>query len=164
MFIRSLTHGFNGLGKDNCNKRRKTFMFWDFVCFILKVWRFLSAIRWWVNSHIPDFCAKLYITNDNSKIYVICRSNWALHTALTIILLSSNLTESAMKLTVWASVGGNTFGRRPLQLLHMSLKVNEISDNSTVCSRAYLSKNKEDIKGTHHWLIFEENIDDKWIP
>ena len=39
IFILDKTPGFNGLGKDNCNMRRDTFMFWDLVHLILEVWQ-----------------------------------------------------------------------------------------------------------------------------
>ena len=39
IFILDLTHGFNGLGKDNCKMRQETFKFWDLVWLILEVWQ-----------------------------------------------------------------------------------------------------------------------------
>ena len=38
IFILDLTPSFNGLGKDNCKKRRETFKFGSLVCLILEVW------------------------------------------------------------------------------------------------------------------------------
>ena len=37
-FILDLTHGFNGLGKDNYKMRRETFKCWDFVRLLLEIW------------------------------------------------------------------------------------------------------------------------------
>ena len=39
IFILYVTHGFNGLGKDNWKTRRETFNFGNLVQLILKVWR-----------------------------------------------------------------------------------------------------------------------------
>ena len=39
IFIVDLTHGVNGLGKDNYTTRRETYMFWGLVQIILEVWR-----------------------------------------------------------------------------------------------------------------------------
>ena len=50
----TLTHGFNGLGKDNCKTRRKTFKFWNSVRLILETWRYtgyyfqLSKYKRWL--------------------------------------------------------------------------------------------------------------------
>ena len=41
IFILNLTHGFNGLGKDNSKARREIFMFWDWVRLILETWRYI---------------------------------------------------------------------------------------------------------------------------
>ena len=38
-FILNLTPGFNGLDKDKCKTRQKTFKFWDLMCLILEVSR-----------------------------------------------------------------------------------------------------------------------------
>ena len=40
----NLTHGLNGLGKDNCKTRRDTF--WDLVWIMLEVWRYWNALAW----------------------------------------------------------------------------------------------------------------------
>ena len=37
-FVLDWTHGFNGLGKDNCKMKRETFKFGDLIRFILEVW------------------------------------------------------------------------------------------------------------------------------
>ena len=44
-----LTHGFNGLGKDNYKTRRETFYFWNSVRLVLKVWRYMgfSNVHLW---------------------------------------------------------------------------------------------------------------------
>ena len=39
IFILNLTHGVNGLGKDNSNAIREIVMFWDWVRLILENWR-----------------------------------------------------------------------------------------------------------------------------
>ena len=44
LFILDLTHGFNGLGKDNCKTRRETFKFWDLRRLILE--RFDEIVLW----------------------------------------------------------------------------------------------------------------------
>ena len=44
IFILNLTHGFNGLGKDNCKTRWETIMFWDWVRLILENWRYIDVI------------------------------------------------------------------------------------------------------------------------
>ena len=44
VFILDLTPDFNGLGKDNWNKRRETFTFCDLVRLKLEVWRYLSGV------------------------------------------------------------------------------------------------------------------------
>ena len=36
IFILNLTHGFNGLGKDNYKTKREAFKFWDLVRLILE--------------------------------------------------------------------------------------------------------------------------------
>ena len=45
IFILDLTPGFNGVGKDNCKTRRKTFKFWDLVWRILEISR---QVVWWI--------------------------------------------------------------------------------------------------------------------
>ena len=44
IFILDLTPGFNGLIKDNCRSRRKSFEFWDLVWLIKEVLWYLSTV------------------------------------------------------------------------------------------------------------------------
>ena len=61
IFVLDLTHGFHGLGKENCKTRRKSFKFWDLVLPILEILRYLIC-RWYLTftlTHWP--WAKLVI-------------------------------------------------------------------------------------------------------
>ena len=42
IFILDLTLGFNGLGKDNCKTRRKSFKFWYLVRLVSEILRYIS--------------------------------------------------------------------------------------------------------------------------
>ena len=52
IFILDLTPGFNGLGKDNFNTRRKTFKWWDSVRLILDIWWEFGTAPWNWRSYI----------------------------------------------------------------------------------------------------------------
>ena len=43
IFILDLAPGFSGLGKDNCETKRKTFKCWDLVRLILVVWQYMQT-------------------------------------------------------------------------------------------------------------------------
>ena len=68
IFILDLKPGFNGLGKDSCKTRRKTFKFGDLMWLILEIWRYVVRIRF---------------RHSNNWAYVL--KNIERHTADTIV-------------------------------------------------------------------------------
>ena len=56
--ILDLTPGFNGLGKDNCTRRRELFKFGDLVQLLLEIWRYVSYGR-------NGYCSNNIILNIN---------------------------------------------------------------------------------------------------
>ena len=72
--ILDLTPGFNGLGKDNCNTRWELFKFWDLVCLILEILRYLfqhmEAWTKWLPLWTWHFNWKISL---NENVYILIR-------------------------------------------------------------------------------------------
>ena len=101
IFILGLTLGFNGLGKDNGNTRRKTFKFWDLVRLILEIWwkEFVSDIDMMKLLHWLSFGVSSVYYND----YFHASLNFSRYIAV-LIIWRNHMYQMVLNSWSWAII------------------------------------------------------------